>query len=187
MSVRDVALRRFWEAIDQKIAEEGDRFEWESSGYACLIKRTPRSGALCGHVSVPAEHPWHGLNAQSRVTPIDHASELQLSDAATPTVSTFLNALAPRTRDGGIDLDMTLRVHGGVTWSSVRGDLLGEQGEAWTFGFDCSHADDVMPALQRNWPFHLVCQGTYRDRDYVFGETSRMAAQLRIVQERGFR
>ena len=42
---------------------EPDRIEWRAEGtprLACLIVRSPSSGALCGYVGVPPGHPWHG-------------------------------------------------------------------------------------------------------------------------------
>lgn len=39
--------------------DEPDRVEWRTAGLPCLVRRGI-SGALCGYVAVPPEHPYHG-------------------------------------------------------------------------------------------------------------------------------
>lgn len=41
---------------------EPDRVEWRAHGFPCLIVRSPTTGALCGYVGVPSDHPFHGVN-----------------------------------------------------------------------------------------------------------------------------
>jgi hypothetical protein len=43
---------------------EPDREEWaeEFTGYLCEIKRHPQLKHLCGYVTVPDDHPFHGLS-----------------------------------------------------------------------------------------------------------------------------
>lgn len=40
--------------------EEPDLVVWRHRGIACVISRSPISGALCGYVEVPRAHPYHG-------------------------------------------------------------------------------------------------------------------------------
>ncbi len=37
--------------------QEPDEEEFESSGYNCLVWRTPDTGHLCGYVQIPLDHP----------------------------------------------------------------------------------------------------------------------------------
>ena len=48
--------------------DEPDHLNFEVDGRACIIHRGPL-GALCGYVSVPPGHPWHGVHepADARV------------------------------------------------------------------------------------------------------------------------
>jgi hypothetical protein len=43
--------------------DEPDFAHWTDahSGYRCMCKRT-QTGAWCGYVNVPRNHPWHGLD-----------------------------------------------------------------------------------------------------------------------------
>src|SRR4051812_43956542 len=43
--------------------DEPDKAQWidDATGLDCLIVRN-RTGALCGYVGVPPEHPWHGVS-----------------------------------------------------------------------------------------------------------------------------
>jgi hypothetical protein len=92
---------------------------------------------------------------------------------------------------GMYQMDLCVVVHGGLTFAAPRSALIGESNSQWTFGFDCGHAGDFMPALHAGFSEmgleHVLEHSVYRDRDYVVGEASRLAAQLRIVQERGYR
>ena len=45
---------------DQPWEHEPDHVEWTQHGFACEIKRSPTTGALCGYVYLPEGHPWHG-------------------------------------------------------------------------------------------------------------------------------
>lgn len=173
--------------LQRKVAEEGNELEWQSSGYECLMLRSPMQ-AWCGYVSVPAEHPWHGLAHNARVTPLPDRS---IPGGIAPNViGLFLEALRPESNDDTFPLDLCIAVHGGITFSAPRNQLRDQPAERtkWTFGFDCGHAGDLQPGLLSMVSNPSMFKGdSYRDRDYVFGETSRLAAQLRMVQERGHR
>jgi hypothetical protein len=174
--------------LDRQIEAEGSLQEWESSGYDCLMCRNPM-GNWCGYVSVGREHPWHGLK------PDDHATPLPERDTpegiAFPIVSAFLAAVGhgEPPPEGMGRMDLCIAVHGGLTFSGFRARLLGQPDtdKRWTFGFDCAHAGDLVPELHRSLPAGVMLDDVYRDRDYVFGEVSRLAAQLRLVERRGYR
>ena len=40
--------------------DEPDERHWEAHGFACHVTRVPPIGHLCGYVTVPPGHPWHG-------------------------------------------------------------------------------------------------------------------------------
>jgi hypothetical protein len=159
---------------------EPDSKEWVSSGYRCSIKRVKRSGHLCGYVTIPDSHPWFGLTFNDDVTPIsdpdmDHGS----------IISAFCHALREDGANGMRNMDLAISVHGGVTYGE-------NEGYGWTIGFDCAHSGDHCPAseawfVKRGFPDGLGRGDVYRDMDYVTAETCRLAAQLKLVEERGTR
>lgn len=63
--------------------------------------------------------------------------------------------------------DVAVRVHGGLTFSELRPS-------GWTFGFDCVHGYDLIPALA----FVQGSDVVYRDIEYVTAEVKRLAEQL---------
>ena len=66
--------------------------------------------------------------------------------------------------------DGLFEVHGGITFSGER------RGTTWWFGFDCGHAGDLIPALNR----YGLTEGVYRDEAYVTDECEKLASQLRV-------
>lgn len=151
-------------------ASEPDKVQWvdEATDLDCLIVRGP-SGALCGYVGVPPEHPWHGKDYGDKV--IETAAEW----------------------DGCIDC--IVEVHGGLTYADAcqaREDesvgvchvpLPGRSPEVWWFGFDCAHLYDVTPLYEardreRGWPSMREGAASYRSVHYVQGECAKLAQQL---------
>ena len=102
-------------------------------------------GALCGYVGMPPDHFLHGLDYN-----------------------------AP-------DVD----VHGGLTYanSCMENDPdsichIPEEGrpaDVWWFGFDCSHAGDLVPSMQFTFSYGPEY---YRDMEYVKAEVTKLAAHL---------
>lgn len=148
--------------------DEPDKAQWidPATGLDCLIVRSPASGALCGYVGVPPDHPWHsaeyGECRQScgKKTFCDHSPEALLD------------------------------VHGGVTFTGgcdhsddeSKGichiPASGRAEDIWWFGFDCAHSEDVMPAFNARSHFP---ESTYRQADYVQAECAYLARQLQAL------
>ena len=59
--------------------QEPDRVEWRHAGFPCLIVRSRNTGALCGYVGLPPDHPHHG--APYDEVPVDVHGGLTYSDA----------------------------------------------------------------------------------------------------------
>lgn len=159
---------------DKPWLHEPDSKSFEALSYQCEIRRNGVTGALCGYVTVPGDHPWARLDLDARVTP--PRDELMVTDRTGP-FELLLEASAPD--DGYLRLGLAVEVHGGVTYAQCETD------GTWTFGFDCGHGWDYMPLLMADWPPHIVESHAYRDMDYVTADCVRMAAQLRIVERRG--
>jgi hypothetical protein len=89
-----------------------------------------------------------------------------------------------------------IEVHGGITYSDFcqkSGHIChipfpGEPDNVWWVGFDCSHAWDVVPQLQKTLNDfgrpELLRDGFYKDIDYVKNEIKDLCRQLsEIAQE----
>lgn len=132
---------------------EPDKLQWqdETTGLPCLIVRN-RLGGLCGYVGVPMDH-W-ALNRDE--------SEIELS------------------------------VHGGLTFGGpcqegpeessichIPGS--GEPDTLFWLGFDCGHAGDYLPAMNRA-PVRCLWNPSqleeYRDLTYVRDQVTSLALQL---------
>jgi len=157
---------------DQPWKNEPDVKQWvEDSGLRCSIRRHGHLGTLCGYVDVPPEHPWHGKDHRDLVEPISD----ELSEVCQPVIPMLLFALKPQEPgDTREPLELAVKVHGGLTYAAPSTEPKGW----WCFGFDCAHAYDWLPRMEGLIPRY----GTYRDMDYVTGEVSRLAAQLRLVK-----
>jgi hypothetical protein len=69
--------------------------------------------------------------------------------------------------------DIDVCVHGGVTFADTMEDQIGNG--LWWIGFDCSHCDDLTPALDK---LGHRFGGVYKNFDYVIRETESLALQL---------
>lgn len=169
-ALADINAALPWEA-------EPDRKEWldGSTGYACLAQRGP-SGAWCGYVAVPRDHPARGRSYYS--DNFDIASVLQDADVrASAIVQQAINEI---------------RVHGGLTFAGDR-DHAEAPEDAWWFGFDCAHAGDYSPKYGRvdhpvlglGRPTGWGGVITYRTLGYVEGEIASLADQLARIASDG--
>lgn len=172
---------------------EPDKIEFrdETTGYPCLIVRN-RSGALCGYVGVPPQHPLHGLE-YSKPTPL-----LKLPEDTTigkrGVIPVMLGMLSGTTDN--LSPDVYFDVHGGITFSGAcqeGGHIChipepGEPDNVWWFGFDCAHANDLCPEMvafrTKHMPEHLKTfeSDVYRDVSYVKGEIASLAQQLKALE-----
>jgi len=147
---------------------EPDKVQWinPTTDLDCLIVRGP-SGALCGYVGVPPQHPWHGQGY----------SECRTADCG----EVWCSEHSPECR---------VAVHGGLTYSRGCDEenpegichipAPGRPADVWWFGFDCSHAWDISPE-RLQYGFSLHGDETYRDIVYVKGEVASLAEQIAAV------
>ena len=71
----------------------------------------------------------------------------------------------------GVDYDeMNFDVHGGVTFSALKGKW-------WSIGFDTSHIGDYSPGMVECTGM-CISSDVYRNWDYVVEETKNLAAQM---------
>lgn len=139
---------------------EPDRIAWTDpdTGYPALMRRN-QFGSWCGYVAVPPGHCAHGCGY-----------------------------------DGDVLYDVD--VHGGLTYAaSCQGDPLtgvchvpadGEPDDVWWLGFDCGHAWDhnwMMARLGAGFDMGLHAPAEYRDVGYVKQEVSRLAQQLKELND----
>jgi hypothetical protein len=160
--------------------DEPDRLEWkdERTGLACKILRNTTLGNLCGYVGLPATHPYFGWNYGDdiKLAPGD-LEDSTINDVG--IFEAFIYAMRGGTKRGTIPLGMTLKAHGGITWT---GTMHNDDAGLWWIGFDTGHCDDLSPGL-KVMGIHLQHQ-IYRDIDYVKKEVTSLAFQLRQLETR---
>lgn len=137
--------------------DEPDKRQWmdEASGLPCLIKRGP-SGALCGYVGLPPEHPLFGHDC----------------DGIDVDVHGGLTYAAPC-------------AHGEDEASGIcHRPGSGEPDNVHWLGFDCAHWTDLSPYFASLFPNgHMGEIVTYRDLGYVTAEVTSLAAQLKAFDQ----
>jgi len=80
--------------------------------------------------------------------------------------------------------DKEIAVHGLLSYSNhCRHPICheteeGDEDGLWWFGFDCAHAEDLIPSL---FGMGRDSHGTYRDVTYVAAECAKLARQLNEV------
>jgi hypothetical protein len=140
---------------------EPDKAQWvdEATGLDCLVLRHARYGNLCGYVGLPPGHPLH--------------------------------------ERGPFGLD--LEVHGGVNYAAycqegaedgygichVPGP--GRPEHVWWLGFDCGHGWDFQPSMEAHLKslgidLQPLREAPYRTFEYVTGEVTGLAQQLKAVE-----
>jgi hypothetical protein len=130
---------------------EPDKRQWmdPETGLPCLIRRGP-SGALCGFVGVPREHPAHG----------EDYNDVEVSV------------------HGGLTFGSACRGSSENGHGICHVVEPGEPDDVWWFGFDCAHSGDLCP--QYHGRYSKYDNGdTYRDFAYVTAEVTSLAKQLK--------
>lgn len=138
---------------------EPDKKQWldRATGLPCLIVRNIHvTGSLCGYVGVTKTHPLYGKDYS--------------------------------------DIENDIDVHGGLTYANKCQEETnncegichkvkeGENDNIWWFGFDCAHAGDRCPRIDRHDRFPDYSD-SYRDVDYVTREVQSLARQLAGIKE----
>lgn len=165
--------------------DEPDKKQWRdpATGLACLIVRGP-VGSWCGYVGVePGHRLYEQEYGQNRVFPCDKDCTEEWHGACRP--------------------DFVFSVHGGLTFSGhCQGKAKeatgichrpgpGETDRVWWFGFDCAHAGDYAPGIDRipgltyHDRYHGKVDGeaawpedTYKTQAYVEREVTELAQQI---------
>lgn len=160
-----------WEA-------EPDRDEFESSGLPCLLLREPHTGAWCGFVAVPLDHPLHGKRGDVLVkAPASFAGRtLDPYRIARADLRSDLPAIVQA--GDVLPLSALLPVHGGI-WST---DVMAGDPPRWRFGFRCSHATDYLPRDINVDVLRTTTADDYRSHDYAKAEVIDLAAQLAALE-----
>lgn len=147
---------------------EPDKAQWvdPTTNLDCMINRGP-TGAWCGYVGVPFEHSLHGADSE----------------------------------------DVSVFAHGGLNYSALCEEdhpegichvpAPGRPDDVWWLGFACVslfdlapvqvYAESALAAIEISDPHELLFgevvrsfreRMTYRDMEYVIGETTHLAEQL---------
>lgn len=97
--------------------------------------------------------------------------------------------------------DIPIEVHGGLTYArACQGKIChvpseGESDDVWWVGFDCAHAGDLIPGIQKmrepvglfydidqKYAYLNLPEDVYRDIEFVRNEIEDMVDQLELVK-----
>lgn len=153
---------------------ETDQFWTDpATGYRCAVSRGP-SGAWCGYVALPDDHPLHGVSYSSDMPDrLAGAAERVMEGEIGKRGPMNVFVIAGRGRCYAGDL---LDVHGSVTYS---GEGRFKDHPGFWYGFDCSHAGDLSPAFEKFLPG--LSGDEYRTLDYTKAECASLARQLQAL------
>lgn len=196
---------------------EPDKMQWqdEATGLPCLIVRGP-VGALCGYVGIAPDHPAYGLSYdgtpdnehRAHIKAVwDHMrtgfkhydGSAEMHEAVRDSIMSMPEP--PAVVPGIGECVAELEAHGGLTYSGCcQGDIChvpesNQPDNVWWFGFDCAHAWDLCPLMEKTYrevaaktphipkPDLLVAYerehpDIYRDIPYVQAEVAGLAKQL---------
>lgn len=138
-------------------ADEPDKAVWvHPNGLDCMIHRGP-SGALCGYVGVPEDHPLFGTSYDEVGVDVH----------------------------GGLTYSNKCQEGEDPAFGICHVPQPGRPDNVWWFGFDCAHCDDFTPrtdALLRKHGADIDLfpgKEHYRTFAYVEAEVNRLAEQIR--------
>lgn len=156
--------------------QEPDEKRWTdaNTGLPCFIMRGPM-GSWCGYVGVPQLHPAHGKSY--------YDSDLDIDDILTDPNIKERARIQKAINE--------IHVHGGLTYAGS--DEKRGKDFHW-FGFDCAHAGDYSPSLDRltdpvlglGKPTGWGDVITYRDLAFVEAECASLAKQLAAIDDDKF-
>ncbi len=166
MSERKYEVAGPWDA-------EPDEHDWNHKGLlSCAMRRGP-SGHWCGYVAVPLSHPWHGKSYSEKVKAPKALMEREVNINSIGAVNAFCASIHVDEDLQAAAICMLIDVHGGLTHSGE--DWPAKREGMWWFGFDCSHCDDLTPAMIQHYSNP---DRPYRDFDYTKEQTEGLADQL---------
>lgn len=144
--------------------------EWGPNAIQLAMIRHNTLGHWCGYARVPDHHPLFGKSYNDRAKMpkawLERPVDIDKDIGVIGLVCASINSNEDMSE---ATLDLIFHCHGGLTYSD----------KSW-FGFDCAHAGDMSPGLERfsyrqfEAPFNYV----YRDFGYVRAQCERLAAQL---------
>jgi len=138
-------------------------FTDEATGLPIALRRN-RMGAWCGYVGVRSHHPWHGKE-ESEVVDAPHAlTHRSVSMDDVGVINLLCAGVDSDAAANRFRISLLVHCHGGLTYAR-EAHWENETRATWWFGFDCSHAGDLMP-ISRERGFR-DCGDVYRNLDYV--------------------
>ncbi len=159
-----------WNKEAEKIA-----FRDSATGYSCIIRRSPQTGALEGFVAISPNHPLfnfsNGAVESVGVTAYGGVNYARACEDGAPEWFSVCHVVHHDTST----------IAGGKSGDSAHPDPL------WWIGFSCDQPGDILP----NHPGTVAMSSTrdgidhrvYRDEAFAYHEVTRLAAQLKAVED----
>lgn len=144
--------------------KEPDQLAWWYEDLPCLILRNTL-GALCGYVGLPTNHRYFGKN-HDKIRVQVHGG-LTFSDTKMTLDNVNLYYPVKRKLAASNEAEFITRISGGYWW----------------VGFDCCHANDLVPGLEMLFKSIMpsrpkILELKYRNIKYVKGQVIKLAKQL---------
>jgi hypothetical protein len=154
--------------------DEPDLETWvePETGYRCCAMRHHYFGNWKGYVRVPPKSLLVGVERTDRITVPPGWNQKRLIIGS--DVAVIDEIFDPGNDDNRRPLSLLLAVHGGLAFADG----------PW-FGFDCAHADDLIPGMgaMMMMPKWVLRDLSYRTLEFVRHEANQLAWQLKELGE----
>ena len=154
---------------------EPDKLAWcdAATGKDCILLRQ-HGGEWGGYVGVSPDHPLWGFSVDAVPSvagihvhgPLDYAESCEVEERPQISVCHLFDGHTPRNQR--IERDR----------SSVADDT---DPDIWWFGFTADQPGDLIPNHTR--PLEAEEGRTYRDINYMYGEVTKLAAELHALED----
>lgn len=160
------ALEYRWPELDKRAWGEGpwvgepDKVQWTdaTTGYPCVIRRSPELGNLCGYVGVPPGHVFYGYAYDDMDAMVEGCYEVNYAAGCGDGDPTRTVCHVPEP---------------------------GQPDHVWWFGFDCAHGEDYIPGYERDLGRLFLDFGFNRTYKTVDDVKQMCAALARALKEVG--
>ncbi len=149
-------------------------FTDEATGLPIALRRN-QLGAWCGYVGINSHHPWHGKDESEVVDAPQVLTQRRVSMDDVGVINLFCAGVDSDPAANRFRISLLVHCHGGLTYAS-EAHWENETRATWWFGFDCSHAGDLIPiSRKRGFGDH---GDVYRNLDYVKARAIQAAQDI---------
>lgn len=131
----------------------------------------------CAYVEIHPMHPLYGCSRQTRFG-VKNLDDRTVGDISPLALLCEASKQASDPSDS-LPVELLLKVHGGVSYAGDSKNLRhSPENVYYAIGFDCAHADDLVPQYDEIESLRNLQFGTYRDLEYVKEQVCSLAQQV---------